>query len=424
MILRQSALTVIAPVKPDEVAALKDLLDELGKHDEQSTTRHPPSFADLSVVHFACWQVINNDPRYPPVLSFEVNYDGDLETLLDDLVSGLETELNAVYGHCRGYPPPEARQPAEIKDYLRAHAVPTVAFYAGCPGQSLASIRNAVAVRQEVEGFLDSAEGRKLAERMSALQLHEQIKQQLARTESVKPLVSPVTLDAQRRRAWRNLILILLVALPTLVILSPLLLLWFIRLRMHEIRDARQPLPPPQPIDPKLFQQEDIYTQKHLTTLVNVKPGKFRLHTLKVVLWLVGLLARTFFTTGQLGGIPTIHFARWLFIDNDQRLLFFSNYDGSWASYLGDFVDRAAIGLTAIWGNTVDFPPARYLVFGGARDIEDFKQWSREHNIFAPVWYSAYPEETLWNLRKDIQFRDTVGKQLNEAQAAALLQLL
>jgi hypothetical protein len=45
MILRQSALTVIAPVKPDEVAALKDLLDELGKHDEQSTTRHPPSFA-------------------------------------------------------------------------------------------------------------------------------------------------------------------------------------------------------------------------------------------------------------------------------------------------------------------------------------------------------------------------------------------
>ena len=35
--------------------------------------------------------------------------------------------------------------------------------------------------------------------------------------------------------------------------------------------------------------------------------------------------------------ISTIHFARWVVIDNDQRLLFTSNFDGSWETYLRDF---------------------------------------------------------------------------------------
>jgi hypothetical protein len=158
--------------------------------------------------------------------------------------------------------------------------------------------------------------------------------------------------------------------------------------------------------------------------MVNVKPGPFRLGTLKVILWVVNLLAKAYFTTGNIGGIPTIHFARWLLLENDCRLLFFSNYDGSWASYLGDFVDKANFGLTAIWSNTDRFPPSQFLFWGGAQQIEPFKAWSREHNLYAAVWYSAYPDETLWNLQKDVRLRDTIGQHLNEAQAQQLLQLL
>lgn len=418
--MNQTALTVITRIKPGAVDALNTLLTQIGHNPSQNPYL---SFSDLATIHFACWLIINNDARYPPVLVLETNFDGELEAHLDELVNYAGAGLNAVYSHCEGYPPPEARKAAQVKSFLRAHAIPTTAFYVGCPGQSVASIRNAIAVRKQVESFLDSADGRQLAKTMSALQLHEQIKQRLAAPGSVKPLVSPITLAGQRRRAWRNLIVLILLAIPIVIVLSPLLLVWFIRLRQHEIRDAQEPSAPALPIDPRLY-DKDIATQNHLTTLVNVKPGKFRLRTLKGVLWLISLLARTFFTTGQLGGIPTIHFARWLFMDNDQRLLFFSNYDGSWASYLGDFVDRAAYGLTAVWGNTVAFPPAQYLLLGGARHIEAFKQWSREHNVFEQVWYSAYPEETLWNLRKDIEFRDTIGQSLSEAQATALLQLL
>jgi len=211
---------------------------------------------------------------------------------------------------------------------------------------------------------------------------------------------------------------------PLLILLLPLILLFFIVLRIQEFADAQAPLPPPLPVDPRLFTHEDVYIMNHLTTMVNVKPGPFRLGTLKVILWVVNLLAKAYFTTGNIGGIPTIHFARWLLMENDRRLLFFSNYDGSWASYLGDFVDKANYGLTAIWSNTDRFPPSQFLFLGGAQQIEPFKAWSREHNLYAAVWYSAYPDETLWNLQKDVRLRDTIGQNLNEAQAKQLLQLL
>ena len=111
-------------------------------------------------------------------------------------------------------------------------------------------------------------------------------------------------------------------------------------------------------------------------------------------------------------------------MDDDKRLLFFSNYDGSWASYLGDFVDKANYGLTAVWSNTDNFPPAQFLFFGGAQHITAFKEWSRQHNLYAAVWYSAYPDETLVDMQNDIQIRDTLDKQLTEDEARLFLQRL
>ncbi len=57
--------------------------------------------------------------------------------------------------------------------------------------------------------------------------------------------------------------------------------------------------------------------------------------------------ARKIFVFGKLGEISTIHFARWISIDHGQRLLFLSNYDGSWTNYLGDFRDEA-LGLNPL----------------------------------------------------------------------------
>ena len=84
------------------------------------------------------------------------------------------------------------------------------------------------------------------------------------------------------------------------------------------------------------------------------------------------------------------------------RLLFFSNYDGSWESYLGEFIDRAACGLTAVWSNTVGFPRTCRLLGAGARDEEAFKQWTRRHQILTQVWWSGVPDSTVQNIRDDV----------------------
>jgi len=107
----------------------------------------------------------------------------------------------------------------------------------------------------------------------------------------------------------------------------------------------------------------------------------------------IGTMARNHFNDiGQLGGIPTIHFAKWLLVDDDTRLLFLSNYDSSWESYLGDFVDRAAIGLNWL-GRAAIITRVRCSWLCSARsDEERFKAWSRAHQRPTQVFYTAYPE--------------------------------
>lgn len=411
---QQRALTVITRIKSGQVASLEKLLDQIGG--SNIANNGYVRFDAVSTLHFCCWVVVRDDPAFPPSLVLESNHDGPTAPHLDELIEHGKRGLVEIYNHCEGF------SAGALKQYLLAHSVSTTAFYIGCPGQSLPSIRNAIAVRKAIEGFLDR-QGREFAP-LRAVEAHGRIRQFLANESSVKPLISPRTLDQQRTRAWTSLVVLALLALPLVVLLLPVIAILVIMLRQHEKAEAAAPRLPPLPIDPRLFQHEDVYTMNHLTTMVNVKAGAFRLRTLKFVLWLINLLAKTFFITGNLGGIPTIHFARWILMENDRRLLFFSNYDGSWASYLGDFVDKANYGLTAVWSNTDRFPESKFLFFGGAQHIEDFKAWSREHNLFAGVWYTAYPDETLWNLQKDVRLRDTVGRNLNEEEARQLLQLL
>jgi hypothetical protein len=82
-----------------------------------------------------------------------------------------------------------------------------------------------------------------------------------------------------------------------------------------------------------------------------VKPGWFRRITLATVLWALDYAARHVYNNGNLAGIRTIHFARWVFLDDKRRLIFASNYDGSLESYMDDFIDKVAWGLNAAFSN-------------------------------------------------------------------------
>jgi hypothetical protein len=411
--MNQNPTTIIIRVKAGMVPDLERILDKIN---QDIPGNGLINFAGIISLHFCCWVVVQDDPNFPTSLVWEINHDGTTESHLDQVIANGRAGLEAIYQYCEGY------TGAGLKEYLLAHSAPTVAFYVGCPGQSVGSIRNAIKLRQSIEEFVDKNQADFSG--LNPLATHKRIKAFVINESKVKPEISPVTLDQQRQKAWLHLILFGLVAVPIILLLLPLILVYVVALRKHERDDAARPVPPPLPADPRLFKHEDAFVMNHLTTMVNVKPGAFRLRTLKFVLWLINLLAKIFFTTGNLGGIPTIHFARWILMENDRRLLFFSNYDGSWASYLGDFVDKANYGLTAVWSNTDGFPPSKFLFFGGALHIEAFKAWSRGNNLYAGIWYTAYPDETLWNLQKDVRIRDTILRDLTESEAAKLLQLL
>src|SRR5262249_26316438 len=141
--------------------------------------------------------------------------------------------------------------------------------------------------------------------------------------------------------------------------------------------------------------------------------------------------ARVCSVRGDLGGIVSIHFARWVLIRDRRavprkrhRLLFFSNYDGSWESYLGEFIDRAAYGLTAIWSNTEGFPATNHLVADGARDEEAFKQWTRDHQIPTQLWWRGVPDSTVQNVRDDIWIKRRLDRGLSEDDAQRWLRKL
>jgi hypothetical protein len=419
--MKQRALTVVTRIQRDQVASLDALLTQIGDHVNDNPY---VDFSRMSSLHFASWVMVALDPQFPPQLVLETSYDGELEDHLDQLLAHGGRAVDAIYGHCERYPTADGRDPSRVKDYLRTHAVREAAFLVGLPGQTVASLLNAIDVRQEVQRYLDELATATGFDGLSPTALVDRIARHLLGPPSVKPEASAVSLEQQRAIAFRNAILMGLAGVPLALAFWPLLAIFLAVLRVHELRDRAVPPPPREPIDSRLFSQEDMSVQNHLATIVKLKPGLFRRWTLKGVMALFDVFAGAIYRDGNVGGNPTIHFLRTFMMDDDQRVALFSNYDGSWANYLGDFADQMVFFLNAAFGNTEGFPAVNWLIGGGARDIAAYKQWTRERSPYTHVWYSAYPKVTIQNSQKDLELRDGILDDGRADGVAAALRVL
>jgi Dyp-type peroxidase family len=154
-----------------------------------------------------------------------------------------------------------------------------------------------------------------------------------------------------------------------------------------------------------MFERENHCAQNHMISQTVRKPGLVRAFTLRIALWVVATLSTVNAKPGFLSDIGTIHFARWVTIPGTRDLLFFSNYGGSWESYLEDFITKAHAGLTSVWSNTIGFPRTKNLFQDGATDGERFKQFARESMTHTSFWYSAYPDLSTANIRTNALIR-------------------
>jgi hypothetical protein len=208
-----------------------------------------------------------------------------------------------------------------------------------------------------------------------------------------------------------------------LEILLTLVGIWLVyqRLRRLEEADAPRDEEPSAADVEQIMARENRVMQNHLGGSSIVKPGFVRRLLLRVVFFAVGAVSMYASRPGFLSDIGTIHFARWIVLPGTDKLLFLSNYDGSWESYLEDFIARAHKALSAIWSNTQDFPRTKNLVTGGASDGERFKRWARRYQRPTRCWYSAYPSLKTSRIRTNAAIRHGFVSASTEEEAARWL---
>ncbi len=403
--MKQHALTLIAEVKRDHTEPLRRVLKE-------KTDVLKASLRTIGSIHYCRWVIIDekktDTETWPAQLAFSSNFDGDIEQHLHDLTSALDTLLDDIYTHCAGY------SSSDRMGYFRKIRVKEMAFYQGSPGRSVKTIAQEKALHEKLLALKNEGHW----EGQSAISVHRQLQQ---------AVFSDVGFAWAKERIqtpginWPALVLFGLVMLPLL----PVLILWAIYIQIFfERHDKPLGLSRNQLDDDHITRMqldEDFTFQNQFSQIIDMKEGKSRLITVNVLYLLTRILINIFFVKGNLMGIPTIHFARWVMVNDNKRMLFFSNFDGSWTQYLGDFIDKSGWGLTGIFGNTKTFPRSFLLILKGAYDQQKFLAWSRNTQIATQFWYVDDASLSIKNINHNTLIRNALSRTLNEKQASLFL---
>jgi hypothetical protein len=414
------ALTVAAPVLEGQTEALEQILRELGDERYGSSQLQ---FEALTGVHFMRWALVRR--RYGvsrDTLLFESNFDGTEADHLAELASAGLSGLDRVYQHCEGYA--ELRgdgvpSALAVSAFMASRAIPTTAFYNAHRGKSVARIRLEATVYAEIQRWLSAHPERP----GSAQELYRAVREHVQSSGLLTALEAPQPRAPSRDGVLRAALRVLPQLAAPLAAL-PVLLPWLLWLERTDTPWSGQENDDLSEVS-TLAAQEDRAVQNALTHVVPLKAGLLRRYIVKRALAITDTLAQHYFTVGNLAGIPSIHFARWALLENDRVLAFFSNYDGSWENYLGDFIDITSFGLSSIWSNTQRFPRTFLLFFAGARDEERFKAWTRAHQVYTQIWYTAYPQLSVKNIRDNARIAAGLQPELKDERAiGAWLRLL
>jgi hypothetical protein len=150
---------------------------------------------------------------------------------------------------------------------------------------------------------------------------------------------------------------------------------------------------PPPPIESAGRVGARLGKISELTMIVPLVPGGAK--RLRAFLKLLG---------GNLDGakkVGTLHDMRFVFIDNDTRLLFATKFDGDWDAYIDDFVTKIP--------DYLDLMDSSWEGWPGIRSPQA-KDYLVKHQITAEGWFVAHPDLTV----ADIDRLQRVGKAVDE----------
>ena len=439
-------LTVLAAIRPGEEERLREVLrpigdDIRGRTLKDAAARPHINFIRSRRIHFARFGILDDPDRGPERkrLLYASIYDGALDGHLAEVMA-ITSDMDAIWGRCEAY-----TGAAEFGAFIRAHAREPEAFYIAFRDETVERIQQSIALRRQVQPALDAAgsvatilQGLSTGEpdwvvaiRRGFRRAGRDIGAAIERLIRALPIVADlpraivrcgftnvflgaqrITASLDRYPAFRLLNVITRNRLP-----PPGSVYSSVGL---DNCAAPVPIVPGDEIPsgpdrvPPTF-REDVVTQNQLTLITVVRPGQ--VDRVRAVMSAIDSFSRRLAPPGSLIGISTIHFVRWLLLDEGRRLMMVSDYDGSWESYIDEFAELILSGLDAIWETSYGYPP------DGARDLPAFKRFLRSHQVPSEVFYSAYPEETVLNIASDRAFARACSDAGADRMGALLRQL-
>ena len=99
--------------------------------------------------------------------------------------------------------------------------------------------------------------------------------------------------------------------------------------------------------------------------------------------------------------VGTLHDMRFVFLENDTKLLFATAYDGDWDAYIDDFVTKIPNSMDLLFCNIEGWPGIH---------SPSAKDFIANHQIAAEAWYVASPNLTVSETRR----LERIGKALDE----------
>ena len=408
----QANIMIVAPIDPNHESKLLSLLAEMtvqpGIYRPENTL---VPFQQINTLHFARFVILDDATREDllaygePIatsgksLALLCDFDGDADHFINRMVSTAGPGLIRIFSCCSS--PPSL---ANLTSWLHAHSASASASYVNWVGRTVVQVREEELLYRSLEKQIDALSVENLSPR--------EVWNKLKRFVEDEHAAGRITLTPEAATPWgwriKNVLHGLGIPL-VLLVLSPLILLYLpfflIQLRIDEKTD---PVIAPRPSiahSHDLSVLEDHLVTNQFSAYGNLKPGPFRRWTITAVFLAIDYTARHIFNRGFLAGVTTIHFARWVFLDDHKRAFFASNYDGSLEAYMGDFINKVAWGLNVVFSNGLGYPKTNWLIKEGAKDELTFKDYLRRHQLPTQVWYNATPELTACDKERNARIR-------------------
>lgn len=416
----QSNVLVIAPLRPEREAELRNLLasmnDVPGRVNPANALVPFEQFTQIHVARFVILEdqtvgdlqlaYAQSAPNYPVLLAFLADFDGSADAFRADLAARAGKGLERIFSCCQGF-----AAGTDVAQWMKEHGNASATNYTNWLGRTASQIHEENALRLALENHLQRHSS--LFQDKDLKETHAALREfMLAEIQAGRLTVAP---QPPTPLGWWLRNALHLIGVPLLLlILAPLLLLYLpifaIQLRSREKTDPEIAPRVKASYEEQLAKIEDYDVTNQFTAMGSLKPGLFRRWTLVFLLWALNYTTRHIFIRGHLARVGTIHFARWVFINKRRRLLFASNYDGALETYMDDFINKVGWGLNLVFSNGVGYPTSRWLILDGAKDEQKFKNFLRRHELPTQVWYKAYPGLTAFDLKRNTLIREGIEK--------------